>query len=250
MDIDVVLPIYNEVQNLKPVTEGIEQALGHSNRDVRIMMVDDGSDDGSWEEIERLSKEFSAVTGLRFSENCGQSAAFTAGFQHARAPLVATMDADGQNDPADLPNMLDTLEQHDVDMVAGYRENRRDTLWKKIGSRIGNTVRNWLTGDDIIDTGCSLKLFRLEVVKSIPMFVGMHRFLPTLARMKGFSVEQVPVNHRSRWEGETSYSNLGRLKTTLADVLAVRWMQSRVIDYSIDETRNIKGNREPSDLER
>jgi len=233
MDLDVVLPVYNEADNLVPliveVNEALEGICPH-----RIILVDDGSQDSSWNVIVEQSRQYEHVAGLRFSHNQGQSAAFKAGFEATTASLVVTMDADGQNDPADIPMLIEELE--DVDVVAGYRANRQDSIWKKLGSKIGNSVRNWMTGDDIIDTGCSLKLFRRDVVKDIPMFVGMHRFLPTLARMKGYGVKQVPVNHRSRWEGETSYTNLGRLKTTIADLLAVRWMQSRVINYDVEET--------------
>lgn len=242
MKLDLVLPVFNEEDNLRPLIEEIDGALADNFSDYRILFVDDGSRDASWDIISVLSDRNESMVGLRFRENRGQSAAFKAGFDYAKAPLVATMDSDGQNDPADLPAMKETMEQESVDVVAGYRENRQDTVWKRIGSRLGNAVRNWVTGDDIIDTGCSLKLFRRDVVKDIPMFVGMHRFLPTLARMKGYEVTQVPVNHRARWEGETSYSNLGRLKTTVSDLLAVRWMQSRVINYEIDETANIPEN--------
>ncbi|MFB6356510.1 MAG: glycosyltransferase family 2 protein [bacterium] len=230
--VDLVLPVYNEKGNLEKLYEEIDAALS-SEYNWKALFVDDGSTDGSTKLIRKLADKDDRVVLIRFAENSGQSAAFSAGFEYSTAPLVVTLDADGQNDPADIPRMIG--EMGETDMVAGYRENRRDSWWRKLGSRLGNSVRNWLTGDNIIDTGCSLKVFRNEVVKSFPVFEGMHRFFPTLARIEGYSITQVPTNHRSRVHGETKYSNMGRLKTTLWDVWAVCWLQDRHLDYEVEE---------------
>jgi len=237
MDLNIVLPVYNEVQNLKPIAEEIRESVSELDRSYQIVFVDDGSTDSSTEKLRELCERFSNVSSIHFRKNRGQSAAFAAGFQKTEGKLVITMDSDGQNDPSDIPRLLEHSEE--VEVVVGYRRNRRDTLWKRFGSRVANSVRNWITGDNIVDTGCSLKLFQREVLEEIPTFDGMHRFLPTLAKMYGYEVVQIPVNHRARWEGSTKYSNLGRLKTTIADVLAVRWMQSRVINFEVEETHNL-----------
>lgn len=237
MKIDFVLPVYNEKPNLRPLRDEIEEVMSTTDLFYRIIFVDDGSDDGSTDVIRELASSDSRVASIHFSHNHGQSAAFDAGFQAASFPLVVTMDSDGQNDPADVPSMIEKIQEYDV--VAGYRANRQDNLARKAGSWIANTVRNWVTGDDIIDTGCSLKVFRLEVVKQLPMFEGMHRFLPTLARMYGYRVTQVPTEHRPRTRGQTNYTLSGRLLTTVWDLLAVRWMQKRALRYRIKETKNL-----------
>lgn len=236
----VLLPVYNEEENLRPV---IEEILEHLNDlcEYEILCVDDGSTDGSGELLKRLADEEDKLKTIHFQSNAGQSAAFLAGFRYIRTRWVVTMDSDGQNDPADIPKLWQ--QKHEADVIAGYRRNRRDSFSKKIASRIGNGIRNWITGDDIIDTGCSLKLFRREVVQSFPTFEGMHRFFPTLAKMEGYTVEQVPVNHRPRKRGTTKYTNWGRLKTTFADLWAVRWMQKRTIDYEIEESEGTREQR-------
>lgn len=233
-----ILPVYNEVKNLQPLCAEIEAAAEQTNFGWRILFVDDGSTDGSTAKIKELTETKDHVASLHFTNNAGQSAAFVAGFEKVQTPLVATLDADGQNDPADIPAMVEQLES--ADMVAGYRANREDHWLRTFGSWLANKVRNFVTGDNIIDTGCSLKVFKREVVKSFPAFEGMHRFLPTLARMKNFTVSQHPTNHRPRERGTTKYSLSGRLFTTIWDLWAVRWMQNRVINYQIEEERNLQ----------
>jgi len=233
MDLTVVLPVYNEKQNIQPLTKEIRTSL-EGECDFTVLYVNDGSTDGSTDVLNELAGEYSGVDVIHFSGNAGQSAAFAAGFREAETPLVATMDADRQNDPADLPKLLEALDDYDV--VAGYRENREDNWLRKVGSRLANNVRNAVTGDDIVDTGCSLKLFRRQVLEDIPYFEGMHRFFPTLARREGYTVTQVPTNHRPRMEGETKYTLTGRLMTTVSDLLAVRWLLDRSLDYEIEDS--------------
>lgn len=233
-ELSLVLPVYNEERNLKPLTEEIHEALS-GICDYRIIYVNDGSSDDSRRVLDDLARSDKTVTVLHFRENNGQSAAFAAGFQEADTAYVATMDADRQNDPTDLPDMLDELDEYD--MVAGYRVNRRDSWLRRFGSSLANNVRNFVTGDQIIDTGCSLKIFRREIIDDIPLFEGMHRFFPTLAQREGYSVTQVPTNHRPRVQGESKYTLSGRLIRTVVDLLAVRWLQNRSLDYEIDSKR-------------
>lgn len=236
MNVDIVLPVYNEKGNVRSLVDEIDQVLSEQDYDYNLILVDDGSSDGSSEIIRELAADRDSIRSVHFRENCGQSAAFKAGFEHATSELVVTLDADGQNDPSEIPEMVELADQYDV--VAGYRANRQDHWIRSIGSSLANKVRNWVTGDNVIDTGCSLKVFHREVIQEIPMFKGMHRFLPTLAKMEGFSVTQHPTNHRERKEGETKYSLSGRLFETIWDLLAVRWMQKRHLDYEIEEKNN------------
>jgi dolichol-phosphate mannosyltransferase len=170
---------------------------------------------------------------IQLTPNSGQSAAFGVGFQYAKHPIIVTMDADGQNDPADIPLLLDGLE--DADVCCGYRHNRQDTASKRLASRIGNRIRNAFLGSDIIDTGCSLKAFRADFVRHLTMHDGMHRFLPNLCAMQGARINQIPVNHRPRTSGVSKYTNFGRLLKTVPDLLAVRWMKTRTRRFQSKE---------------
>lgn len=231
MRIDLVLPVFNEEGNLRPLVQEIRDALTE-DYDYRIIFVNDGSEDATEGILSDLAREYPEVVALHFDSNRGQSAAFEAGFEYAEGNLVVTLDSDRQNDPADIPRLIDELGE--ADMVAGYRANREDNWLRTVGSQFANWVRNTVTGDEIIDTGCSLKVFRRQVVKDLPVFRGMHRFFPTLAKMQGYSVKQVPTNHRARPEGETKYTMSGRLWTTARDLFGVRWLQHRNIETSID----------------
>jgi glycosyltransferase involved in cell wall biosynthesis len=171
------------------------------------------------------------VRGLLLKRNRGQTAAFDAGFKAARGRAIVTLDADLQNDPRDIPALLAELARHDA--AVGYRSQREDDWLRRISSRLANAVRNRLSGDDIIDTGCSLKAFRTECLGDIKLFTGMHRFLPTLLRIEGRSVVQVPVNHRPRHAGTSKYGVWNRAFRALADLLAVRWMKKRRLDYEV-----------------
>jgi len=165
--------------------------------------------------------------GLRFVRNFGQSAAFTAGFAAARAPLVATMDGDLQNDPADLLPLLDAL--GDGDAAVGYRVQRRDRFARRVASRVANAVRNALYGDRIRDAGCSLRIVRAEALRALPRFEGMHRFVPTLLRFQGCRVVELPVSHHPRLMGRSKYGLRDRALRGFADLLALRWMRSRML---------------------
>jgi dolichol-phosphate mannosyltransferase len=235
VELSLVIPAYNERENLAPLLEEIGAAL--AGRDYEVIVVDDGSTDDSLDALKALQRLDPRLHYIAFERNAGQTAAFAAGFRAARAPVVITLDADLQNDPADIPLLLETMERTGATAVAGYRASRRDTPWKRLQSRIANGVRNRLNGEAIRDTGCSLKAFRADAVRGLPLFAGMHRFLPTLIKMHGGTVAEVPVGHRPRRHGSTKYGMWNRVVRSLADALAVRWMQRRVLRYRVREER-------------
>jgi len=237
VELSLVVPVYNERDNLPVLVEEIGRALAGRGEGGRyeIVAVDDGSTDGSLDVLKALKREHSEIHIVAFAANAGQTAAFAAGFGAARGRVIVTLDADLQNDPADIPVLLAELEQSGAAAVAGYRVDRRDSSWKRLQSRIANGVRNQLNRETIRDTGCSLKAFRAEALRALPMFNGMHRFLPTLVRMQGGRVTEVPVHHRARRFGKTKYGMWNRVFRALVDALAVRWMQRRALRYRVRE---------------
>ncbi len=232
--LSVVLPVYNEQDNLPALFEEIRRSIANIGKEWEVLFVDDGSKDSSLEVIKTLAADHPQIRYLSFRKNCGQSAAFAAGFQAARHEVIVTMDADLQNDPADIPAMLIEFERG-YDMVIGWRAKRKDTFAKRIASRWANAIRNRLTGETVKDTGCSLKILRTTMARRIPMFTGMHRFLPTLMKMQGASVSELKVNHRPRLHGVSKYGAFSRAKTAAFDLLAVAWMKRRYINYDIAE---------------
>ncbi len=231
LDLSVVIPVYDERENLDPLVDEVSLALTSTGRSFEILLVDDGSGDGSGERIAELARSRPGVRGLHFRANRGQTAAFDAGFKAARGRVVVTLDADLQNDPRDIPALLAALEGHDA--AVGYRRVRHDSWLRRVSSRIANAVRNRLSGDDIIDTGCSLKAFRRECLADIKLFTGMHRFLPTLLRIEGYRVVQVPVQHRERRAGRSKYGVWNRVFGAFIDLLVVRWMKRRRLGYEV-----------------
>jgi dolichol-phosphate mannosyltransferase len=234
-DLSVVLPVYNEAENLPILLGEIAAALDGQPYSYEIVAVDDGSRDGSLDALLTLRATHPSLRIIRLDRNHGQTTALDAGWRAARGRFVVSLDADLQNDPADIPAMLKKLESEGVDMVIGVRVNRQDSLSKKIQSRIGNGIRNWITGDRITDTGCSLKLVRRAAVERVRLYNGMHRFLPTLVRMDGGRVVEMPVNHRPRRFGQSKYGAMNRAVRGLADCFAVRWMAARNIRYGAEE---------------
>jgi dolichol-phosphate mannosyltransferase len=233
VDLSLVIPVYNERDSLPLLVEEIERALGGGRYE--IVAVDDGSTDGSLEVLKALKRDHPQLHIVAFAANAGQTAAFAAGFAAARGRVIVTLDADLQNDPADIPGLVTELDRSGAAAVVGYRVDRRDTGWKRLQSRIANGIRNRLNRETIRDTGCSLKAFRAEALRSLPLFSGMHRFLPTLVRMHGGRVTEVPVHHRPRRFGVTKYGMWNRAFRALADALAVRWMQRRSLRYRVRE---------------
>lgn len=230
--VTVVAPVYDERDNLEPLVDELTRELRAHRISFEVLLVDDGSRDGSAEVIRGLVPRFPELRAIRFRENRGQTAAFDAGFKHARGTIVVTIDADLQNDPGDIPKLLAAIEGHAA--AVGFRATRRDTWLRRLSSRIANGIRNRLSGDDIIDTGCSLKAFRREALGDVKLFTGMHRFLPTLLRMEGYSVVQVPVNHRPRHAGRSKYGVWNRALRAFVDLLAVRWMKKRRLGWEIE----------------
>lgn len=227
--LSVVVPLFDEEDNL-PVLDGeIHSALATVGAPYEVLYVDDGSRDGSLAALERLARADARVRVLRHRRNAGQSAGLATGFRAARGEIVITLDADLQNDPADIPRLLAKLDEG-FDVVSGVRQNRRDTWVRKVSSRVANAVRNWATDESITDVGCSLKAYRARYLRHLPMFGGMHRFLPTLVRWNGARVAEIPVAHRPRLHGVAKYGIGNRLFRALADLYAVRWMRTRWID--------------------
>ena len=234
-DLSLVAPVFNEEGNLRRLHARVLEIFG-ATTDWELLLVDDGSVDGSTELIAQLITEDPRVVGVFFARNCGQTAAIAAGIHMARGQIIATLDADMQNDPVDLPTMIARLEGHDA--VVGYRLKRNDNFVRRMSSKIANGIRNWISKDTIRDTGCSLKVFRAEAVQALPLFEGMHRFLPTLLRYHGFSVIEHPVSHHPRTAGVSKYGVSNRAWRAFKDLLAVRWMRGRLIRLPIREVRD------------
>jgi glycosyltransferase involved in cell wall biosynthesis len=233
--ISVVVPIQDERDNLLALTDQLIKVLqGRDESNTapfEIIYVDDGSTDGSGEILDRLAAQHPVVGVLHFDRNHGQSAGFDAGFKRSTGALVVTMDGDLQNDPEDIATLLAYAKQYDL--VCGWRTERHDTVIRKLSSRVANAVRNAVIGDHVHDTGCSLKIFRRSVIDRLQLFNGMHRFFPALALMHGFTVTEVPVRHHPRTHGISKYGVGNRLFKGLYDLMAVRWMQTRVLRYRL-----------------
>ena len=229
VSLSVVVPVYNEEENIAALLERLQAGLRDWPGEVEFLFVDDGSTDATLELLKRAQASDPRVRIAHFRRNLGQTAAMQAGFHLAKGHAVVTLDGDLQNDPAEVPRLARMLA--DADVVCGIRTRRQDTWWKRRSSRIANGFRNWMTGDDIVDTGCTLKAYRRECVERLDLYNGMHRFLPTLLKMRGYRVTQVPVSHHPRRAGKTKYDTWRRMKKGLADVWAVRWMKKNWIDY-------------------
>lgn len=230
----IVAPVHDEEENLEPLHARITEVFG-ARDDLEILLVDDGSRDASAQRIRALTDRDPRVVGVFFARNCGQTAAIAAGMQLARGRLVATIDADLQNDPADLPAMIERLESEGHAAIAGWRTKRCDTFIRRASSRLANAVRNWISRDAIRDTGCSLKVFRADAIQAVPLFEGLHRFLPTLLRYHGFSVAEHPVGHHPRTAGRSKYGIGNRAFRATKDLFAVRWMRARLLRLPIVE---------------
>jgi len=237
LEFSLIAPVYDEEENVERLHARVVEVFG-SRAGWELILVDDGSRDRSPELIRELSRRDPRVVGVFFERNCGQTAATAAGIQIARGKLLATLDADLQNDPGDLPPMIELAAQHDA--VVGWRMKRRDTFVRRISSRVANGVRNWISKDSIRDTGCSLKVFRAEAIQALPLFEGMHRFLPTLLRYHGFDVVEHGVGHHPRMAGTSKYGVWNRVFRATKDLIAVRWMRARLLKLPI---REVTGGR-------
>lgn len=232
--LSVVVPVFDERDCIGGLLQEIVDVVGDDPARVEIIVVDDGSRDGTAAVLAEWRARCPALRVLTFVENCGQSAAMACGFAHARAAHVVSLDGDGQSDPADIPRLVALLETHDL--VCGVRSRRRDSLAKRLGSRLANRARRALTGDRVLDIGCSLKAYHREPLQRVRHFEGSHRFLPVLLALEGCTrLAQIAVNHRPRRGGRSKYSNLGRLARTWQDLLAVRWYQRRYLRYRLKD---------------
>ncbi|HET7841502.1 MAG TPA: glycosyltransferase family 2 protein [Terriglobia bacterium] len=232
VSLSVVIPVFNEEQNIPPLVEKLSAVLAVWPGGAEILFVDDGSTDATLALLRQARQNHPQIRVAHFRRNHGQTAAMAAGFRLAQGDAVVTLDGDLQNDPAEIPRLVGLLK--DWDVVCGVRARRRDGTWKKLSSRIANGYRNWMTGDDIIDTGCTLRAYRRQAVADLQLFKGMHRFLPTLLKLRGCRVTQVPVSHLPRLAGKTKYGTWGRMIKGIGDVRAVRWMKKNWITYEAD----------------
>lgn len=227
--VSVVVPLYNEGESVSILQTELAAAL--TGRSHEIIFVDDGSTDQTLARLTRGPE----IRVLRFEKNAGQSAALYAGAKAARGEIVVLIDGDLQNDPADIPRLLAEIERG-ADLVCGYRERRKDTVVKLLTSRIANFVRSRFTKDGVRDTGCTLKAMRRECVRTLVPFKGMHRFIPALVKGAGYTLVEVPVNHRARQFGQSKYGLGNRAVRATVDMFGVRWLLSRRLSYRISET--------------
>ncbi|HZL35409.1 MAG TPA: glycosyltransferase family 2 protein [Tepidisphaeraceae bacterium] len=234
--LSVCVPVYNEAENLPLLHAAIARVFDANRIDGEILLVDDGSTDGSWTQIENLVALDARVRGLKFKTNCGETAASDAGLRAARGKFVMTMDADLQNDPKDIPKFLEAL-AGGWDCVCGTRVATRgqgDNFIRVASSRIANWVRNKLSDEQISDAGCTYRAFRRECVEKLKLYRGLHRFIPTLLKMEGYTVAEIPVTNNPRLHGESKYGVWNRLFKSARDLIAIRWMKSRLLAYQID----------------
>ena len=237
--LSLIIPCYDEQDNLRPLVAAIRAALDPLKLPYEIIFTDDASHDQSWEVLKELGASDPRIRAQRFAVNCGQSAALWAGLKAARGQYLFTLDADLQNDPKDLPKFLEALKQFDC--VCGTRVAARhqgDNFLRIASSRIANWVRNKLSGDTLSDAGCCYRALKRECIENVRFFKGMHRFLPTLIRIEGFTVGEIPVRHHPRAAGRTHYGVWNRLFASFCDLLAVRWMKRRMLRYQIAERVN------------
>lgn len=228
VDLSVVIPVYNEEDNLEPLLVELAGVLDPLKRSYEVLCVDDNSTDRSLEVLKKLKETRPWLRILRHSVNSGESAGEATGFEHARGGIVITIDADQQNDPHDIPAMLDALKD-DIAAVCGIRRKREDDWVKRLSSRIANGFRNAVTGDRIGDAGCTFRALRREPLREVLVFNGMHRFLPTMLRLQGFKVVEMLVNHRPRTKGLSKYGVGNRAWRGVVDCFAMRWYRRRCV---------------------
>ena len=233
VELSVVLPAYNEAESLPVIWAELAAILDGMARPAEVIFVDDGSTDGTPELVRHFRAADPRVRLVRLASNAGLSAALDAGFRHVRGRIVATMDSDLQNDPRDIPRMLAALEGYDA--VTGWRQQREDRWLKRVSSKVANHVRNAITREDVRDSACTLRVIRGGCLQRLVRFRGFHRFVPTLLRLAGYRVLELPVHHRARRYGKSHYGLRNRALVTFEDLLAVRWMQSRWLRYEAKE---------------
>jgi glycosyltransferase involved in cell wall biosynthesis len=248
-DISVIAPAFNEEGNVEPLIERIREIFEPSGLRYEAVIVDDCSTDGTRAKLLQLAARYPWLRVIHLEKNSGQTAAMDAGFRNAWGKVWGTVDADMQNDPAEILRLMKMLGP-DADMVNGWRKDRQDKnkFTRRFQTKIANGIRNWLSQDDIKDSACGLKVYKRECLEGLTLYKGMHRFFPTLVRMRGFKVIEVPISHHARLTGETKYG-IGKPQGTrvfkaLIDLLAVRWMKKRAIRYNSVEITPAPGERQ------
>jgi len=234
-ELSVVIPVHDEEESLRPLWAELAPVLDGTGLPYEVIFVDDGSRDRSAEVVRSLRAADPRIRLVRLKQNAGETAATDAGFRASRGRLIVTMDADLQNDPRDIPRLLAPLGQWDA--VTGWRVDRAagDSALRRLSSAVANRVRNALSDESVHDSGCTFRAFRRECLRGLVLYRGFHRFVPTLLRMRGFRVLEIPVNHRPRRFGQSKYGVMNRAVVAFADLLVVRWMKSRYIRYEIAE---------------
>jgi dolichol-phosphate mannosyltransferase len=237
--ISVVVPLRNEGANVLPLAERIFAALEKISGGVELILVDDASNDDTWEQILQARQAYPGLRAFRHSQNHGQSTALWTGFRASHGKVLATLDGDLQNDPADLPRMFSLLA--DCDMVCGVRTNRADNWLRRVSSSIARSARKTFLGVDFADTGCNLRVFKRTVLDVLPAFDGVHRFMPVFVHNVGLNVKEVPVIHHPRTAGRSNYGISNRLGRGIRDLMMVRWYLKRQIGRVPSENRNAQG---------
>lgn len=239
-ELSIVIPAYHEEDNVPVLAAELRRELARSGiDDYEVLFVDDGSTDRTAERVrdEVVRDPKGRFRLIRLERNGGESAATEAGLRRARGEILVTMDCDLQNAPSDLAKLVAPVRRGEADCACGWRADRTtgDDLWRHVQSRVANGVRNWIAGDSLQDAGCTYRAFRRECVERVKVFKGMHRFLPTLMRLEGFRVIEVPVESRPRLHGQSKYGMWNRAFAAFHDLLAVRWMRTRVVRWRVAE---------------
>jgi len=222
--VSIVIPLYNEEENVTRLTEAVSHVMDKIDGEVEAIIIDDGSTDSSWELLKAAKARDNRFKILRLGRNFGQTPAMTAGFDNAEGEIIVTLDADLQNDPADIPKILEKM-QEGYDIVSGWRKDRHDTLSRRLSSKIANRIIGWMTGARLHDTGCTLKAYKLNVIKNLNLYGEMHRFIPALASWQGIRIGEIEVNHYPRIAGTSKYT-IWRAGKVLLDLLTLKFMNS------------------------
>lgn len=231
--LSLVIPCYNEQENVEELLRRVSASLEQTGKPFEVLLVDDGSTDRTPELLAAAKLKYPWLRVLRMKQNKGQSAAFEAGFAAAHGEVIATIDADLQNDPEEIPRLLPML--GDFDMITGWRKERQDTNFRRWQSRQANRIRNWISQETVNDSASSLKIYKAHALKGLKLFNGAHRFFPTLVKMRGFTCLEVPVKHSARFAGTAKYGFRNRAFRAFVDLLAIRWMKSRYLRYEAQE---------------
>jgi dolichol-phosphate mannosyltransferase len=242
--LSLVIPAYNEQENIPTLLSRVETSLAQTGKPFEVIIIDDGSTDDTPRLLDEAMKTKPWLRVLRMKKNAGQSAGFEAGFETARGQIIATIDADLQNDPEEIPRLLPMLDEQRVDMITGWRKDRQDTNFRRWQSRQANRIRNWVTGETVNDSASSLKLYRAHAIKGLKLFRGAHRYFPTLVKMRGYTVYETPVKHSPRHAGTAKYGFGNRAFVGIYDLIGVRWLKKRWIRYETEEVQRQTGKSE------